>query len=316
MPDPLRIGGTEVAPGTRRRVELPAHKLATGTALPIPVEVVHGAHAGPKVWLSGAIHGDELNGIEVIRQVTSELQARHLRGSVVAVPIVNLLGFMAESRYLPDRRDLNRSFPGSPRGSLASRLAHLFLEEVVNGCDLGIDLHTGSDDRTNAPQVRANLDDPGTAELARAFGAPLLIHAAVRDGSLRAAATQRGARVLVFEGGEARRFDRRVIEAGTRGVLRVLAALGMRTASPSPPEQEPLVCRTTQWVRASRAGLFRLDVEPGEPVERGRQLGVIRDAFGDMRVPVRARRSAVVVGCTRKPVVNRGDALIHLGQTE
>lgn len=314
LPAPVEIAGERIEAGTRRRLELPAARLATGSAMAIPVEVVHGLRPGPRLWLSGAIHGDELNGIEVIRQVLADTTPRRLSGTLIAVPIVNVFGFITESRYLPDRRDLNRSFPGSARGSLASRLAHLLMTQVVQGCDHGIDLHTGSDDRTNLPHVRADLTDPLTRELALAFAPALMIHASVRDGSLRAAATGAGARVLVFEGGEARRFNRDAIDAGTAGILRVMKALDMRTTAPSPLFRTPVESSRTAWIRAGRSGLVRLEIEPGDHVTKGQRLGVIKDAFGDRILKVRANRTGIVVGLTRQPHVNRGDALVHVAE--
>ncbi len=313
---PIRVAGHTLEPGTRRRIELPAARLATGSPLGLPVEVVHGLRPGPRVWLTAAIHGDELNGIEIVRQVLNETTPKRLAGTLVAVPIVNVFGFITESRYLPDRRDLNRSFPGSARGSLASQLAHLLMKEVVDGSDFGIDLHTGSADRTNLPQIRADLDDPETRRLALAFGAPIAIHAALRDGSLRAAANAKGARVLVFEGGESRRFNREAIEAGTAGVLRVLREAGLRSTAPPPPGIPPLESRDTAWIRAGRSGLVRLDVEPGDRVTKGRRLGVIKDAFGERILQVKASRDGVVIGMTRHPNVNRGDALVHVAEIE
>lgn len=306
------VAGVTVAPGERKRIELPAGSLATGSQLTLPMEVLHGQRAGPRIWLSAAVHGDELNGIEIIRQILAELSPERLAGTVLAIPIVNVLGFITESRYLPDRRDLNRSFPGSARGSTAARLAHLFMEKVIQGCSFGLDFHTGADARTNLPQVRADLSDPETERLARAFGPPIILDASVRDGSLRAAATRKGARVLVYEGGEARRFDREAIQAGTAGTLRVLKALGMKRTAPEPPADPPVESRSTAWVRAGRSGLARILVEPGERVEKGKRIGVIRDAFGDRSLPVKASRSGMVIGVTRLPNVNRGDALVHL----
>ncbi len=194
------IAGVRIRAGTARALELPITRLVTGADVTLPVRVVHGREDGPTIWLDAAIHGDEVVGVEVIRQVMASLDPKTFCGTLVAVPIVNVLGFMTGDRYLPDRRDLNRSFPGSARGSLASRIAHLFMREVVAKCEVGIDLHTGSDRRSNLPQIRADLDDPGTRELAQAFGAPVMLHAKIRDGSLRHAAREQGAKVLLYEG--------------------------------------------------------------------------------------------------------------------
>ncbi|TVR56382.1 MAG: hypothetical protein EA421_03595 [Gemmatimonadales bacterium] len=312
-PEVIRIGEHRIARGERARLEIPAARLATGSPVGLPVEVLHGVHPGPRVWLSAAIHGDELNGVEIIRQVLGECSPRRLSGSLIAVPIVNVFGFITESRYLPDRRDLNRSFPGSARGSLAARIAHIFMKEVVEGCQVGIDLHTGSADRTNLPQIRADLDDPETRELARAFGAPMAIHSGLRDGSLRAAAGALGARVLVYEGGEPRRFNRGAIEAGVVGTLRVLASLGMRRTTLPPPDPV-LESRGTSWIRAGRSGLFRVEVEPGSRVTKGQRIGVIKDAFGNQALRVKSRTNGVVIGLSLQPHVNRGDALVHIAE--
>lgn len=314
-PSVLRINGSQIVPGERKRIEIPAARLTTGSLLSLPVEILNGKKEGPRLWLSGAIHGDELNGVEIIRQLLGELRPKQMAGTLIAVPIVNVFGFVSESRYLPDRRDLNRSFPGSKRGSLASHLAHLFMREVVARCDYGIDLHTGSDHRTNLPQIRADLDDPRTRELATAFGTPIIIHAAVRDGSLRAAATKRGTRVLVYEGGEARRFNAWAVDAGVAGILRVMETLGMlsrrQATSVDPPPRES---RKTEWVRAGRSGILRLEVRTGDEVGKGARIGVITDSFGDRSLPVRARRDGMVIGLTLSPLVNRGDALVHIAE--
>ena len=224
--DVLTIGGTPCPPGASTHVELPVGRLPTETWLKVPVEVVRGREPGPALWLTAAIHGDELNGVEVIRRVLSKVTPEKLRGTLIAVPIVNVFGFNARSRYLPDRRDLNRSFPGSAGGSLASQLAHLLMTEVVRHADVGLDLHTGSDHRFNWPQIRADLGDPETLRLAEAFGAPVTMFSAVRDGSLRGAATALGKPVLLYEAGEPLRFDGESLEVGARGVLNVMRALG------------------------------------------------------------------------------------------
>lgn len=310
------IGGVRVRAGTSKNVELPITRLITGPDVSLPVRVVHGREDGPTVWLSAAVHGDEINGTEVISKVLSTLEPRTFRGTLLAVPVVNVLGFMTGDRYLPDRRDLNRSFPGSARGSLASRIAHLFMAEVVSKCDVGIDLHTGADRRTNLPQVRANLEDPRTLELATAFGAPVMLHAKLRDGSLRQAALQEGATVLLYEGGEAGRFDDWAIDAGVEGVRRVLEHLGMRDTSVPPPAAAPVDCWQSGWVRARRTGILELDVHLGDRVEEGQRIGGLSDTFGRRLRLVHADRTGIVIGLTRAPLVNSGDALVHIGSVD
>ncbi len=237
--EPISIGRVTVPPGRKMRIELPFAHLPAGTDASLPVAVINGRTSGPHVWVSGGIHGDEINGVEVVRKVMRALDAKSLRGAVIAVPIVNPLGFMMRSRYVPDRRDLNRVFPGSPRGSTASRLAHLFMTEIVAHCSVGIDCHTASNHRTNIPQLRADIEDPGTLELARAFGARFTIKARVRDGSLRQSATEQGIKMLLYEAGQADRIDEEAVIAGFDGVMRTLRSLGMidlKLPAPSPTD--------------------------------------------------------------------------------
>jgi predicted deacylase len=308
------IGPVRVRAGTSRDVGLLITRLVTGGEVTLPVRIVHGREDGPVLWMNAATHGDEVVGVEVIREVLATVSPKTLRGTVIAVPILNVLGFMSGDRYLPDRRDLNRSFPGSARGSLAGRLAHLFMEEVVSKCSVGIDLHTGSDQRSNLPQIRADLDDVETVRLATAFGAPLMLHAKIRDGSLRHAAREAGAKVLLYEGGENRRFDDYAIEAGVLGVRRVLAELGMTTNSVPPPATEVRLARTSGWVRARRTGILRLDVRLGQEVTDGERLGSLYNSFGRTLRAVYANRTGVVIGRTEAPLVNRGDAIVHLAE--
>jgi len=306
------IGSVRVRAGSIKEVELPITRLVTGGDVSLPVRVVHGREDGPTVWVNAAVHGDEVIGVEVIRQALATLSARTFRGTLVAVPVVNVLGFMTGDRYLPDRRDLNRSFPGSARGSLASRIAHLFMTEVVSKCDVGIDLHTAAERRTNLPQIRADLNDPRTRQLAEAFGAPVMLHARLRDGSLRQAARDRGATVLLYEAGEALRFEEEPIAVGVAGVRRVLAALDMIDAEPEDDAPSPVECRNSSWVRARGTGILHLDVHLGEYVEEGRRLGGLSDTFGRRVRLVHADRSGIVIGLTRAPIVHAGDALVHI----
>ena len=306
------IGTVRIRAGTSRNLELPITKLVTGSDVSLPVRVVHGREEGPTVWVDAAIHGDEVVGVEVIRQVLAGLDPKSFRGTLIAVPIVNVLGFVTGDRYLPDRRDLNRSFPGSARGSLASRIAHLVMEEVVAKSEVGIDLHTGSDRRSNLPQIRADLDDPRTRSLAEAFAAPVMLHAKIRDGSLRHAARERGATVMLYEGGENLRFDDYAIDAGVAGVRRVLAALDMTDPFPDPDHEPSIECRASGWVRARRTGILDLDAHLGQQVTDGERLGALVDSFGRTLRLVHANRTGIVIGRTEAPLVNSGDALVHI----
>ncbi len=265
----FEIGSVRIRPGLQRALALPITRLVTGADVDLPIRVVHGREDGPVIWINAAIHGDEAVGVEVVRQVLAGLDPKTLRGTLIAIPIVNVLGFMNGNRYLPDRRDLNRSFPGAARGSLAGRIAHLMMTEVVAKCEVGIDLHTGSDRRSNLPQIRADLDDPGTRDLALAFAAPVMLAAPLRDGSLRSAARDRGAKVLLYEAGEAWRMDDWAIDAGVIGVRRVLAKLEMTDPLDEEPPAASVECVRSGWVRARGTGMLHLDVDLGQRVARG-----------------------------------------------
>ena len=309
---PFRIAGVKVAPGERRLVELHLTRLYVGGDVVIPVQVLHGRRTGPRLFVSAAVHGDEINGIEAIRQLLALPLLAELRGTLVAIPVVNVHGFLAKTRNTPDRRDLNRSFPGLAKGSLAARVAKAFMDEVVARCSHGIDLHTGSNHRTNLPQVRANLDEPETRRLAEAFGAPVIIDAKLRDGSLRQAAMERGIPMLLYEAGEALRFERAATEAAVRGVLGVMEALGMLPGAPRTEPRTPFVAGSTGWVRAPESGLLVSDLKLGALVEARQQLGFVTDPFGEREFPVLAPKAGVVIGRTNLPLVNEGDALFHI----
>ena len=218
----LIIAGHNIALGETKQLEIPMVRLYTNTTMGIPVFVKRGKRPGPTLFLSAAIHGDELNGIEIINRIINSKALSKIKGTLIAVPMVNVYGVLNQSRYLPDRRDLNRSFPGSKKGSLAGRMAHQFLNEIVDKADYGIDYHTGAIHRSNLPQIRANLDDQETLDLAKAFSIPVLLNANLRDGSLRQAAVDHGAKVLLYEAGEALRFDELCIRAGVKGTINVM----------------------------------------------------------------------------------------------
>lgn len=309
------INGFEVPPGKRETIDLPVAKLYTHTMLAMPLHVVNGKREGPRLFVSGAIHGDELNGVEIIRRLLKLPVLKRLRGTLIAIPIVNVHGFLDRSRYLPDRRDLNRSFPGHERGSLASRVANLFMEEIVGQCTHGIDLHTGGLHRSNLPQVRANLDDEETERLAEAFGTPVLINANIRDGSLRQAAVEQGIPMLLYEAGEALRFDEVSIRAGVNGIIHVMRALDMLPAVRKKKVQfKPVIARSSSWVRSSESGILRAMVSLGTQVEKDTLLGVVADPFGEREVEIRSPYKGIIVGRNNLPLVHEGEALFHLAR--
>ena len=312
MSNIIEIAKEAVAPGQQRSFELPVSRLATQTLVSLPVTVINGAESGPTLWLSAAIHGDELNGVEIIARVLEKIEPQKLKGTIIAVSIVNVFGFIEQSRYLPDRRDLNRSFPGSESGSLASRLAHLFMREIVDRSNYGIDLHTAAVHRINFPQIRANLEDETTLNCAKAFGAPLMMHSNTRDGSLRQAATKKGIPVLLYEAGEALRFDPLAIEVGVFGIFGVMKHLEMYWQELAPTVGESLQADKSRWIRASCAGIFHLLVNLGDRVTRRQELGYITNAFGGNRVSIRAKIEGIVIGHIQNPLVNQGDAIIHV----
>ncbi len=312
---PLRINGITVPSGCQRRLELPVTRLHTFTPVSIPVHVIRGERAGPRLFVCAAIHGDELNGVEIIHRLLKIRTLARLRGTLIAVPVVNVHGMLHQSRYLPDRRDLNRSFPGSARGSLASRVADLFMQEVVSQCDHGIDLHTAAIHRTNLPQIRANLDDAMTRRLALAFGVPVVLHADIRDGSLREAAAELGVSMLLYEGGEALRFDELAIRAGVRGILRAMRLLEMLPAGRTQrSERESYVSRGSTWIRTPASGILRVYVHLGAWVDEGAIVATVGDFFGDTEETLTAPVAGVVIGRLNLPLVNEGDAVIHLAR--
>jgi uncharacterized protein len=311
---PLSIAGEEIALGERRTINLPVADLYTQTTISMPVRVINGKKPGPRLFVSAAIHGDELNGVEIIRRLLKLKTLDSLRGTLVAIPIVNIFGLIQRSRYLADRRDLNRSFPGSECGSLAARLANLFMREIVAHCTHGIDLHTGANHRANLPQIRANLSEPETEMLARAFGVPVILNSVLRDGSLREAAAEYGIPMLLYEAGEALRFDELSIRAGVRGIVAVMRALKMLPPGRPHKTPPPCIAHASVWIRAPQSGILRTFVPLGQRVSKGEVLGIIADPFGESELPVLAVNPGIVIGRTHLPLVNEGEALFHLAR--
>lgn len=309
------IGDHRIAAGTRKTVDLPVSVLSDHTPVTMSVHVLHGRRAGPTLFVSGGIHGDEVIGVEIIRRVLNTPGLSKLKGTLLAVPIVNTFGFINHSRYLPDRRDLNRVFPGSASGSLASRLAHKFMSEIVEKSDLGIDLHSAAIHRTNYPQVRISPDDTKMENLAQVFGAPIVMRSALRDGSLRQAAKDTGKDILLFEAGEGLRFDELSVRAGVAGILRVMRHLGMIPAKGvSKPKAAAQFCPSSKWLRAPMGGLIRSYKADGELVRAGDLLATISDPFGEEEQHIEAPFSGIIVGRAVMPIVNEGDAVFHLGR--
>jgi len=313
---PFRINGHEIAPGTRRTVDITVSRLSDHTPVHLSVHVVHGRRPGPVLFVSAAVHGDEVIGVEIVRRLLRAGALQTMAGTLLAVPIVNTFGFINHSRYLPDRRDLNRCFPGMAQGSMASRLASIFMTEVVARSDLGIDLHSAANHRTNLPQLRLTPGNDRLTELGRAFGAPVMMHSKLREGSLRMAAEEAGVDVLLYEGGEALRFDELPARAGVAGVLRVMRALGMVARKGVPRVRHaPVLAGDSRWYRATAGGLLRGYVAIGDPVSPGTVLGAIADPFGEVETELAAEVAGIVIGRTNMPVVYEGDALFHVAET-
>jgi len=315
--EPVVLGGTVVAPGTRATIDLPLSLLSDHTPITLTAQVIHGRRPGPTLVINGAVHGDEVNGVEIIRRVLRHSLVKRLSGTLIAVPIVNVYGFLTNTRYLPDRRDLNRSFPGSPTGSLASRLGHLYMSEIVARGTHGIDLHTAAIHRSNFPQVRGDLSNPDVRKMAMSFGVPVVLNAALRDGSLRKAAIDAGIPFLVYEAGEALRFDEVSIRAGVKGVIRVMGDLGMiRQRRRDEAPADPVISRSSVWVRAPEGGIFRARAKLGSRVSLGSQLGTIASPFGESVFPVECPANGVVIGRNNLPNINQGDGIFNIARVD
>ncbi|OGT80246.1 MAG: succinylglutamate desuccinylase [Gammaproteobacteria bacterium RIFCSPLOWO2_02_FULL_52_10] len=315
MRQPLTIGNKTINEGDRTAIDLQIPDLYTHNAMTLPVYVIHARQPGPVLFLSGAIHGDEINSVEIIRRVLKLKVLNQLRGTLIAVPVVNIFGFINQSRYTPDRRDLNRSFPGSETGSMAGRMANLFLTEIVSKCTHGIDIHTAAIHRDNLPQVRALLDDPETERMARAFTAPVIINTRIVPGSLRESAEKFDISVIVYEAGEALRFDEVSIRAGVKGIVAVMRELAMLPKLKQKQKSiEPLVARSSTWIRAPQSGILRVVKTLGANVEKGELLGIIADPFGAKEECIHAPDAGIIIGRTNIPLVNEGEALFNLAR--
>jgi predicted deacylase len=307
------IAGKVIPAGRRATVDLPMTLMPDHRPVALSLHVVHGQRPGPVLFVSAAVHGDEVVGVEIVRRLLRAPQIGAIAGTLLAVPIVNSFGFLGHSRYLPDRRDLNRSFPGSVSGSMAARLAYAFRTEILARSDYGIDLHSAAIHRANLPQVRVSPGQPMALELAHAFAAPVTLTSRVRDGSLRATARALGKTVILYEAGEGLRVDEASVRSGLAGILRVMAHLGMIPAGASPRARAAtLHCGGSDWLRAPAAGLLQLRADLGETVVAGQVLASISDPFGETEVDLVTPKAGIILGRAHLPLVNEGDALFHL----
>ena len=308
----LTILGTEIHPGSYQRLSWTATELFEGVPVSTPILVVNGKLAGPTLCLTAAIHGDELNGIEMVRRVMHNLDPQKLSGAVLGVPIVNLQGFRRGSRYLPDRRDLNRFFPGNASGSSASRIAHSFFTEIVVHCDALIDLHTGSFERANLPQLRADLRNPDVVTLTQGFGATVILHSEPAAGTLRFAATAAGIPTVTLEAGGPSELELAEVKHGVKGIETLLNTLGMVKKIRLWGESEPVYYRST-WVRANRGGILLADVTLGSTVRQGDLLGTITDPMSNASTKLYSPYSGRIIGMAKNQVVMPGFAVFHVG---
>jgi len=310
----LEISGIEIARGSIVDIKIELPKLYNLPAS-IPVHVISGKRKGPVIFVSAAIHGDELNGIEIIRRLRNLSVLKKLKGTLILVPVVNVYGLSSLSRYLPDRRDLNRSFPGSSKGSLAARTAKIFFDEIVQQCNYGIDLHTGAIHRSNLPQIRTNIDNKETWELAKAFEAPVVLHSALRDGSLRSVAQDKGVSILLYEAGEALRFDETSIKIGVKGIVNVLKALEMLPQTKKKRYRNPLTFKESSWTRASTSGVLRTVKGLGDSVSKGDVIAFIDEPIGGNSCELISPFDGVIIGKSQIPLVQEGDAVFHIAQS-
>lgn len=311
----LHISGVDIPKGCIKDIEIELPKLYNLPAS-IPVRVIRGKREGPTVFISAAIHGDELNGIEIIRRLRNLPILKKIKGTLILVPVVNVYGLSTLSRYLPDRRDLNRSFPGSTKGSLTARIANSFYTEIVKKCNYGIDLHTAAIHRTNLPQIRTNTENEETLSLARAFQAPMILHSALRDGSLRAYAQEDGIPILLYEAGEALRFDDISIKIGVKGIVNVLKALDMLPKGIAKQQKNPWLFKESHWVRASESGMLRTVKGLGDSVKEGDIIAFIDEPLNDVSYELRSSFDGIIIGKSQIPLVQEGDAVFHIARSK
>lgn len=306
------INGVRIRPGQSINIEIAIARLPTHTLIDLPVFIHRSKLDGPVVLISGGVHGDEINGVVCVKRMLEENIFVPKIGTLIFIPLVNVYGFLSNSRTFPDGRDLNRSFPGSNKGSLAAQIAHIITTEIIPHIDYGIDIHTGGRMLTNYPQIRVDFKDKTGLELAKIFGSHFVINSPHIDKSFRKEAFKNGKHILVYEGGESMRLDDLSIEEAIAGTRRVLQYLGMVDGERE--EKEVLIIKESSWLRAKISGIFIPTVKLGDPVKRGQMLAKISDPYGQVKVPVKSTTNGHVVGLNNLPVINAGDAIVHIGK--
>lgn len=315
-PQDIKIAGITIAPGEEKQIDAQIARLPSRTPIDIPIIVSRSKKPGPTLLITGGMHGDEINGIEIVRRVIANKYHKPLVGTVICIPILNVYGFIHFSRQTNDGgKDINRSFPGARNGSLASQLAYRLTQDILPLIDYGIDFHTGGARINNYPQIRTQLDDPMNLELAKAFSPKFIIHSPFRDKSFRKEASKSGKSILVFEGGESLRLRKHAIDVGVNGFLRVMKHLKMREEAPV-SKGEMLFVQKSSWLRAKSAGIYHSFFRTGEKVEKGALVGLITGPYGEFEHKMKAHATGYVIAINNNPVVNRGDALIHIGMIE
>lgn len=308
----IKINGAAVAPGKNKLLRIEIARLPTGTLIDIPVHIFNAKKAGPTLLIQAGLHGDEINGVETLRRMLENKDFAINKGAVIVVPILNVFGFIHFSRDVPDGKDVNRSFPGRKTGSLASRIAYHYTQEILPQIDFGLDLHTGGGQRNNYPQMRYTEQDAMSLKLATMFNAPFMFASNLIAGSFRKAALKMGKPIAVYEAGESMRFDEHAITQGILGVKNVLRGLGMVPDTPTKNASVALVSR--RWIRAPRAGMFVPEIKNGQAISKGEILGMVTDTFAKKHKKIKAPFDGYVLCINHQAVVNQGDALFHVGR--
>lgn len=312
MKAPFIISGKQVLPGEEATISVNIARLPSHSPIDLNIIVARSEIDGPTLLLSGGMHGDEVNGIEIVRRIIEKDQHKPKIGTVICIPIINMYGFIHFSRYVPDGKDVNRSFPGNKNGSLAARVAHYLTNNIIPKIDIGLDFHTGGADRTNFPQIRGVMKEARNKQIAEIFQPSFILNSPFRPKSMRQTAAKMGNQILVYEGGESARFDEFAIQQGINGALRVMKHLGMRERAPEAPHITQVI-NNSSWVRAKSSGVFLTAVQCGVHVEKNQIIGHINDPFGGTKLKIKSPATGFIIGLNNNPIVHQGDALMHIG---